>query len=62
MQLMGVQRIRTTAYYPSANGLVKRLHRQLKGALKCYTTPQDWVGVGVGVGIRTTLKADLHCL
>ena len=34
MQLLGTKCIRTTAYHPSANGLVERFHRQLKAALK----------------------------
>ena len=33
--LTGTSRIRTTAFHPSANGLVERLHRQLKTTIKC---------------------------
>ena len=33
MQLLGTHRIHTTAYHPCADGLVERLHRQLKASL-----------------------------
>ena len=36
--LTGTQRIRTTAYHPMSNGLVERLHRRLKAALRCHNT------------------------
>lgn len=63
MQLLGVKRIRTTAYHPIANGLVERFHRQLKASLKCHPNPTQWVDALplTLLGIRTTLKADLHC-
>lgn len=63
MQLLGVKRTRTTAYHPIANGLVERFHRQLKASLKCQPNPTQWVdGLPlVLLGIRTTLKQDLHC-
>lgn len=40
-QLLGTQRIRTTGYYPAANGLVERLYRQLKSSLKAVD-PFHW--------------------
>uniref|UniRef100_A0A1X7TW34 Integrase catalytic domain-containing protein n=1 Tax=Amphimedon queenslandica TaxID=400682 RepID=A0A1X7TW34_AMPQE len=43
MRILGTQRIRTTAYHPIANGLVERLHCQLKAAIKCLPSPTDWV-------------------
>ena len=57
------QRIRTTAYHPIANGLVERVHRQLKAALKCSQNPIQWIKAlpMVLLGIRTTLKQDLKC-
>ena len=55
MQLLGATRLRTTAYHPAANGMVERLHRQLKAALKCHALPL------VLLGIRTALKEDLKC-
>ena len=39
---LGVQRIRTSAYHPRANGMVERFHRSLKTALKAYPTA-DWL-------------------
>lgn len=39
MQLLGTTRCRTTAYHPSANGLVERFHRQLKASLKAQPDP-----------------------
>ena len=39
MKLLGSKRTRTTAYHPSANGLVERFHRQLKAALKAIPDP-----------------------
>ena len=36
MKLLGITRIRTTAYHPIPNGIVKRFHRQLKASLKSY--------------------------
>ena len=63
MQILGVKRIRTTAYHPIANGIVERFHRQLKAALKCQPSPSNWVGALplIMLGIRTALKEDLHC-
>nr|XP_012151025.1 PREDICTED: uncharacterized protein K02A2.6-like [Megachile rotundata] len=59
-KLLGSQHIRTTAYHPQANGMVERLHRQLKGAIKCHDT-DNWVETLpiVLLGIRATVKEDL---
>ena len=43
MHLLGIKRIRTTAYHTIANGLIEHFHRQLKAALKCQPTPNNWV-------------------
>ena len=55
-------RIRTTAYHPQANGLVQRLHRQLKAALTAHCG-SHWVDIlpVVLLGIRTTVKQDIGC-
>ncbi len=37
--VLGTNRIRTTAYHPQANGLVERFHRQLKAALTAHGDP-----------------------
>ena len=63
MQLLGTKRIRTTAYHPIANGMVERLHQQLKASLKAHSDPINWSDTLplVLLGIRTALKEDLHC-
>ena len=63
MKVLGSTRIRTTAYHPSANGLVERFHRQLKAAIKCQPHPDRWVDAlpWVLLGIRSALKVDLQC-
>ena len=60
--LLGFKHARTTAYHPQANGLVERLHRQLKVALKAHphSTWMDSLPLVV-LGKRTSLKEDLHC-
>ena len=41
-QLLGIRHVRTTAYHPQLNGLIKCLHRQLKSALKASPQPEHW--------------------
>ena len=62
MKLLGISRVRTTAYHPSANGVVERFHRQLKASLMCKA-PTNWFEAlpVTLLGIRSTLKEDLHC-
>ena len=59
--LLGVKRARTTAYHPQSNGMVERLHRQLKAALKAQPNPSTWMDVLplVLLGIRTAVKEDM---
>ncbi len=40
-QMLGTDHIKTTAYHPQANGMVERVHRSLKNALRCQG--KDWV-------------------
>ena len=63
MNLLGSHRIRTTAYHPCANGLVERLHRQLKAGLMTHLPQVQWMDSLplVLLGIRTALKEDLNC-
>ncbi|XP_064469690.1 uncharacterized protein LOC135384418 [Ornithodoros turicata] len=56
---LGCKRIRTTAYHPSSNGLVERLHRQIKTALRCRPDPTAWAHTLLG--LRTAVKTDLQC-
>ncbi|KAK4467605.1 hypothetical protein MN116_000270 [Schistosoma mekongi] len=62
-ELLGVKRIRTTAYHPMSNGMVERLHRQLKNALAATMTSNDWATKLpiVMLGIRATIKQDIGC-
>ena len=52
----------TTAYHPQSNGMVERLHRQLKAALRA-AAPTQWTDALplVLLGIRSTLKEDIGC-
>ena len=63
MKILGTQRTRTTAYHPIANGLVERLHRQLKAAIKCLPNPNNWnSGLSwILLSIRTGFKEDIAC-
>ncbi|GFR65343.1 transposon Ty3-G Gag-Pol polyprotein [Elysia marginata] len=40
--LLGIKTNTTTSYHPQANGMVERLHRQLKASLKARTTSSNW--------------------
>nr|VZI40915.1 unnamed protein product [Spirometra erinaceieuropaei] len=42
LSFLGCTRIRTTAYHPAANGMVKRFHRQLKASLRAAADPENW--------------------
>lgn len=59
-KLLGVERIRTTAYHPQSNGMVERHHRHLKAAIRCHATG-DWVRCLplVLLGIRAAIKEDI---
>ena len=60
--LLGTTRIRTTAYHPAANGLVERLHRQLKASLKAHAGARWTENLPLDLlGIRTAVKSDLGC-
>ena len=39
---MGVEHIHTTAYHPQSNGMVERLHRRLKNALRARRAVSTW--------------------
>lgn len=40
--LLGSERIWTSAYNPRANGMIERFHRQLKAAFKCHLAETNW--------------------
>lgn len=59
-RLLGTNHFRTTAYHPAANGLVERLHRQLKAALRCHDNVHWTESLpAVLLGIRTAWREDL---
>lgn len=60
-QLLGAEHRPTTAYHPASNGMVERLHRQLKAAIMCHTSTH-WVDVlpVVLLGIRSSWKEDIN--
>lgn len=58
--LIGATHHLTTSYHPAANGLVERLHRQLKAAIMCHAN-SSWAEVlpWVLLGIRSAWKEDI---
>uniref|UniRef100_A0A1X7V6A1 Integrase catalytic domain-containing protein n=1 Tax=Amphimedon queenslandica TaxID=400682 RepID=A0A1X7V6A1_AMPQE len=63
MKILGTYRSCTTAYHPSANGLVEGVHRQLKAAIKCLHSHNDWVSglPWILLGFCTAVKKELGC-
>jgi len=63
IELIGTDRIRTTAYHPQANCMVVRVHRQLKAALRAYGDSSKWFDVLplVLLGIHAAVKEDIGC-
>ena len=59
MQSFDTKRTRTTAYHPQANGMIVRLHRQLKASIMCHGG--DWIAALplVLLGIRSAYKEDI---
>ena len=56
----GVQHITTTAFHPQANGMVERLHRQMKDALRARGGATAWADhlPWVMLGIRASPKEE----
>nr|VZI43236.1 unnamed protein product [Spirometra erinaceieuropaei] len=61
--LLGTNRFEQQQYHPQANGLVKRLHRQLKTSLMTQPDHSRWSDhlPLVLLSLRSTLKADIGC-
>lgn len=61
---VGARHIRTTAYHPAANGIVERMHRQLKTAIMCNIncSSSQWTESLplVLLGMRSSWKDDLQ--
>ena len=60
VELLGICKLRTTAYNPKANGAFERFHRQLKSSIKCHAT-EKWTEVLaiILLGIRSSYKEDI---
>ncbi|XP_037503479.1 uncharacterized protein LOC119378389 [Rhipicephalus sanguineus] len=60
-RLLGTRLQFTTAYHPASNGMVERLHRQLKASLTAKLDREHWVEKLplVLLGLCTALKEDL---
>ncbi|GFY13818.1 hypothetical protein TNCV_985901 [Trichonephila clavipes] len=60
-RMLGCNRIQSTSYHPQANGIIERLHRHLKGALKAHNHIQ-WTELLpiVLLGMRSALKHDIN--
>uniref|UniRef100_A0A1X7V413 Integrase catalytic domain-containing protein n=1 Tax=Amphimedon queenslandica TaxID=400682 RepID=A0A1X7V413_AMPQE len=60
-QLLGCNLIHTTAYHPIANGMIERLHRQLKSSLRSHPKPGTWTEAlpFIILGIRSAYKVDI---
>ncbi|BHF74067.1 hypothetical protein SprV_0401715100 [Sparganum proliferum] len=62
-KLLGCAHITTTAYHPASNGLVGRLHRQLRSALMSQTETASWsdnLPLAL-LGIRSSVQEDIQC-
>ena len=57
---LGVQHVVTTAYHPQSNGMVERLHRQVKQSLRARNCGNSWANhlPWVLLGIRAAPKED----
>jgi transposase InsO family protein len=57
---LGIQHKLTTAYQPQPNGMVERIHRQLKASLRARLIDQQWMVhlPWVLLGLRAALKEE----
>jgi cleavage and polyadenylation specificity factor subunit 1 len=60
-RLLGIKAVQTCAYRPQSNGMIERLHRQMKGALKARMADSDWMDhlPIVMLGIRAAWREGL---
>lgn len=59
--MLGIKHLRTNAYHPQANGMIERLHRTLKAAIKCRNN-KNWTHELplILLGLRSTYKNDIQ--
>jgi hypothetical protein len=59
-QLLNIKHNMTTAYHPESNGMVERMHRRLKDALRARANTDSWLAdlPWVLLGIRSTPRED----
>jgi hypothetical protein len=58
---IGAHRSRSSPYHPQANGMVERLHRQLKAALMCHPGSSWYDALPlILLGIRSAFKEDIQ--
>jgi len=57
---LGIKHVLTTAYHPQSNGMVERVHRQIKDALRARGAGPAWHShlLWVLLGLRATPKED----
>lgn len=58
ISLLGAKHITTTAYHPSSNGIIERVHRQLKQALTCHKATWTEALPVVLLGLRSVCRED----
>ena len=62
-KILGISASTTTAYHPQANGMVERMHRQLKSSLEARLTGPNWMDElpFTLLGLRCTWREGADC-
>lgn len=58
-EILSINRTRSTPYHPCANGMIERVHRQLKAALMCHDDHWTRALPLVLLGMRSAYKEDM---